>query len=96
MISVEQVIEETEKNRRVCPQPVRWNELYALLPDRRRKGNGWEPPLPLILGAWWETSVLAKKLRLSEHISWADSHGALEEVLDFIKSLPEEDWYHGE
>jgi hypothetical protein len=39
-------------NRRVCPVPQRWNELWEMLPDRKRVGNGWEPPLPLILAAW--------------------------------------------
>jgi hypothetical protein len=40
-------------NGRVCPKPMRRNELYDLLPDRRQVGAGWEPPLPLILGGWW-------------------------------------------
>ena len=38
-----------------------------MLPDRRREGSGWEPPLPLILAAWHTTSALSKMLRLEEH-----------------------------
>ena len=54
---------------RVCPLPKHWNALYELLPDRRqRMDGGWEPALPLILAAWWDTPPLAKMLRLREHI----------------------------
>jgi len=49
MVTLEQALEEAQKNDRVCPQPQKWNELYELLPNRVRRGNGWEPALPLIL-----------------------------------------------
>lgn len=39
-------------NARVCPMPQRWSALWELLPNRTRVGAGWQPPLPLILGAW--------------------------------------------
>ena len=39
------------ENSRVCPMPQRWNALWELLPNRKRVGGGWEPPLPLILAA---------------------------------------------
>lgn len=52
MITFDDVMDETRKNNRVCPQPVRWQELYEMLPDKKRIGNGWEPALPLILAAW--------------------------------------------
>ena len=96
MTSIEQVIAETQKNGRVCPQPQRWNELYKLLPDRKRKDNGWEPALPLILGAWWDTPMLSKTIRFREHLEWADAHGVLAKVFEFMTNLPEEEWYHGE
>ena len=34
---------------RVCPLPPPWNQLWEMLPNRKRVGLGWEPPLPLIL-----------------------------------------------
>lgn len=40
------------ENNRVCPKPGRWDDLWKLLPERQRVGGGWEPALPLILGAW--------------------------------------------
>jgi len=78
----------------VCPQPQRWNELWELLPERRRVGAGWEPALPLILGAWWHTSDAEKRSRFLSHICWAAEHGALSKVASFIKSLGPEQWHH--
>ena len=96
MITIEQAIVEAEKNDRVCPQPIRWNELYELLPNRHRKGAGWEPAIPLILDGWWNSNIGEKQLRLREHLEWAEAHDALDQVFEFMKGLPEEEWYHGE
>ena len=94
MITVDDVLAEARKSQRICPLPKRWAELYELLPERRRLGGGFEPPAPLILAAWHDAPALLKTLRLQEHIEWAAAHGALEEVFDFMRGLPEEDWYH--
>ena len=74
--------------------PQRWNALWNLLPDRTRVGAGWQPPLPLVLGAWAETPGMLKMLRLTEHLEWAADHGALESVARFLRGLTEEDWFH--
>jgi hypothetical protein len=65
-----------------------------MLPNKRRVGSAWQPALPLILSAWHETSALLKIMRLEEHIDWADQHGALDVINDFLRSLPESDWAH--
>lgn len=80
--------------RRVCPQPQRWNELWELLPERKRVGAGWEPSLPLILGAWWHTSDSEKRGRFLSHLRWAAKHGALSEVSSFVRSLGPDQWHH--
>jgi hypothetical protein len=94
MISVPEVLGEVQKNNRVCPQPKQWQRLYEMLPNRERKGAGWQPSLPLILGAWWETTPLEKMARLREHIEWASRHECLAEIHSFLSKLPEEDWHH--
>ena len=94
MATLEDVMIEVRRNNRVCPQPRRWTELYDLLPNKRRQGGGWEPALPLILAAWWDTPAMLKMLRLQEHIEWAATHGVLDTVHEFLAGLKEEDWHH--
>ena len=72
----------------------RWNDLYQLLPDTHRDGQGWEPPLPLILGAWWHTDDAQKAARLKEHIEYSAQHGALDQVAALLNHLGEADWHH--
>ena len=94
MTNLEEVLAEVQKNKRVCPQPQKWQKLFDMLPDKQRKGAGWEPALPLILASWWDTPAMSKMLRLREHIEWAASHGCLEEVSLFLSELPEDQWHH--
>lgn len=91
---LESLLAYCQDSSRVCPMPMRWNELYKLLPNQKRKGLGWEPSLPLILAAWHDTPNIMKMLRLKEHIEWANTHGALEEVDAFLRGLPEDEWHH--
>ncbi len=84
----------SRENGRVCPQPILWNRLWGLLPNRVQVGAGWQPPLPLILAAWHDTPAMLKMLRLAEHIEWAEQHGALDVVGKFLRDLREEDWFH--
>ena len=82
------------ENSRVCPMPVRWNELWEMLPEKVQVGAAWTPPLPLILGAWNYASNLEKMLRLGEHIAWAQDHGILDRISAFLRGLPETEWHH--
>jgi hypothetical protein len=83
-------------NGRFCPQPQPWTQLWEMLPDRERKpSGGWNPPLPLILAVWWDTTGLEKMLRLRDHIQWADVHGAIDGVDAYLRGLSEEMWFHG-
>jgi len=92
--AAEGLIAYCRENGRVCPMPQRWNALWDLLPNRARVGAGWQPPLPLILGAWYDTPAMLKMIRLTEHIEWADLHDALGPVERFLRVLPEDEWFH--
>lgn len=92
--SVESLIAYCRENGRVCPQPTLWNELWEMLPNRRRVGSRCEPPPPLILALWHVTPAPMKMSRLAEHIEWAARHDTLEDVAAFLRGLREEDWYH--
>jgi len=94
MVTVEETLALCLVKSRVCPQPRKWNQLYEILPNRTRVGGGWQPALPLILAAWWDTTDISKRSRLREHIEWAAQNGALSIVHTFLASLPEGEWHH--
>jgi len=93
MTIIEELMAEASKDGRVCPQPIIWNRLWALLPDRRRIGTRWEPPPPLILAAWWETSDGDKRDRFHSHLRWASEHGAIEPIANLLSNMKPEDWH---
>ena len=88
------LLEYVKAEQRVCPMPVKWNELWEKLPGRVRRGASWEPPPPLILAAWWDTPSFFKIERLAEHINYAHVHGVLSEVDAFLRALPDGEWAH--
>tara|TARA_Y100001934_G_scaffold260783_1_gene333416 strand:- start:2044 stop:2340 length:297 start_codon:yes stop_codon:yes gene_type:complete len=95
MAATDELLARILVNGRVCPKPQKWNELWELLPNRERRAEGgWNPPLPLILAAWWDASNYEKASRLKAHIDWASKHDCMEQVEEFLINLTEEDWHH--
>jgi hypothetical protein len=92
--SIDSLMDFCQQNNRVCPMPNKWNQLYDMLPGRRREGLGFKPASPLILAAWYEATDLMKRDRLFEHLRWASDHRALDAVGRFLRSLAENDWHH--
>jgi hypothetical protein len=92
--SKDELIAYCRENSRVCPMPKRWKDLWMMLPNRKRVGAGWEPPLPLILAAWHDTTAALKMLRLVEHIEWAVKFDQLVTIGQFLRALPENEWFH--
>jgi hypothetical protein len=95
MYGFEDAVKEFQSDGRICPLPEKWNQLWQMLPNRQRRGMGWEPAPPLILAAWQDAPHLSKMLRFREHLEWASKHSALPEVCGFLRSLKPEDWYKG-
>jgi hypothetical protein len=85
------LLEFVRANGRVCPQPLAWQKLFLMLPDRTREG----PPPPPIGDAWHATNDLDKTMLLIDHIQWAAEHGAFREANNFLRTLSEKDWYRG-
>src|SRR5215813_15016568 len=81
-------------DKRVCPLPKAWQQLWEMLPEKRRTVDAWEPAMPLIGPAWHETPAMLKMVRLAEHIQWAAKHNALPEVAAFLRGLREDEWHH--
>ena len=83
-----------QSNGRACPQSMKWNELWEMIPDKERKGLGWDPLLPLILAAWWEASPEQKRDRLQQHLLYAEGKGVLDKIETFLRELSENEWFH--
>jgi hypothetical protein len=81
-------------DKRVCPLPKAWQQLWEMLPEKRRTVDAWEPAMPLIGPTWHETPAMLKMVRLAEHIQWAAKHNALPEVAAFLRGLREDEWHH--
>ena len=94
MTELEQLLSYCAQNERVCPMPLPWHEVRDMLPAKTRDGAGWDPPLPLILAAWWDTSDDGKRERFELHLRWTEAHGALDMVARFLRSFPESEWHH--
>ena len=82
------------KNNRVCPRPVRWAELFAMLPPRKTARGQENPPAPVIGPAWNVTPPLTKRVCFREHVEWAESAGILEAVMALMQSMREDEWLH--
>ena len=79
------------RNNRACPRPVPWAALYDLLEGDRHQ-DLLEPPVQPWL--WSHLSGLQKRLRFREHLEWAERHGQLGLVAQFMGGLAEGDWVH--
>jgi hypothetical protein len=94
MSEVDQLLTYCAEEGRVCPMPQPWHQLWDMLPDKKPVGAGWDPPLPLILAAWWDVSDDAKRERFERHVRWAAEHDVLDQVGRFLRLLPERYWHH--
>ena len=93
--SLEELIAFCGRNGRVCPQPLKWNELYKLLRSRakRPRGSRAGPDPPLILAAWHVSSDHQKRVRFISHLQWAHEYGDWDGVVKLVRSLPEDRWH---
>jgi hypothetical protein len=89
-VTLDQVMVEARRLNRVCPKPLQWVRMYALLTDRQ-PGS---PSAPLHGRTWNETSSLGKRMVLREQIEWAAARGGLDAVMAYLSGLSEQDWHH--
>jgi hypothetical protein len=78
-----------EAEDRVCPQPVSWNQLWTILGAPQGILAA-----PLILAGWVYSNDEQKRLRLVEHIRFAEQQGNLARASAFLRSLRESEWHH--
>jgi hypothetical protein len=95
METLDSIKEYCSENNRAVPMPQQWNHLFGMLKNKRRRpSGGWEPSLPLILGAWEHSMPIEKVLRFHDHLAWADKQGQIEEIGEYLRSLTEDQWAH--
>ena len=89
MNTLEELLQFARSERRVCPRPQKWAELFKMISETPRASK---IPPPLILAAWWHTSDEEKRERLAMHLRSARDQGRLSEVAAFLASLPRDEW----
>jgi hypothetical protein len=89
METVEQLIEFSLADRRVCPRPQKWNQLWEIISSSQTPTN---VPPPLILAAWWHTSDGEKRQRLALQLRHAQALGKLPQAAEFLASLSKGEW----
>jgi hypothetical protein len=75
-------------NDRLCPIPMRWNDLFGMLKNKEQLD------LPLILNGWEMSSPIEKNFRFKEHIQSAADSNQIEEIGKYLRSLSENEWAH--
>ena len=89
-LTVDDVMAEARRNKRICPKPLVWQRLYDWLPGKTAQLAG----VPATRAEWEQLAPLQKRSRLREHIEWAAARGLLQKVHDALKALPEDRWHH--
>lgn len=96
MANIDELIQFAQQDNRVCPKADYWNGLWEKLPDKKRVGAGWNPPLPLILAGAYCTSDDEKRDRLVVHLRYAEQKGVLDSIELYLKGLNGDQWVYGE
>jgi CYTH domain-containing protein len=89
------LLEYVKADGRIYPKPKEWAVLWEMLPDKKRIGPSWEPPMPLMLSARRSTPLLARTMLLEEHIRYAAEHGRLDDIDTYLRGLKPEQWFPG-
>lgn len=93
-VTLDDVLNETALNQRVCPNQARWQQLYELLLGRTATTHSAPPPPPLDLRAYAAMPGLHKTMAFRHLVQWAGEHGRLDQTLGFLKGLREDEWLH--
>jgi hypothetical protein len=91
-VSVDQALQLTRRNNRVCPMPERWRDMFDLMASIA-PGKAL-PPVVIDGAAWSVVPPMQKRIRLREQLEWAERLGLLDPVFRFLQDLPDEGWLH--
>ncbi len=75
----------------ICPNPPSWAKFHQFLCENLKQT---EPPIPFILGYWFETTAEDKMMQLSKQLYWANENDCLDASLEFLEKLESKEWNH--
>ena len=85
-------------NNRLCPQYKIWQEVFKLLKDTKQlsgHGGDREPAEPYIIyNNWGHIMPIELQFQFKRYLEWAVDHNQLDEVGEYLRALPEEEWAH--
>ena len=91
LLSAQALMVVARRNNRACPDPQHWIQLYQQLGGGSCAGLQAPPLQPWL---WSQLSGLQRRLRFREHVEWAERHGCIHQVAQFMARLNEGDWVH--
>ena len=77
--------------KRVCPNPMPWNEAFTRLTKfaKAHPCTPPSPPKPLILASWAYSNDVEKMQRWEKTVAWAADNGCIE----VVTGIPDHDFY---
>ena len=87
----EQLVAYSTSENRICPKPIRWDQLWQLL---GRPSEEVGPPL--VLSGWAFSSDRDKRVRFKEHLEYALRAGIFEVAETFLRELEADEWHTGD
>lgn len=93
MSEVDQFLASMKLDGKACPMPDRWNTVWKMLPGREKAREEGKLMVPLILGGWHESNYEDKRERFETHLRYAEEHGVLDRVFEYLQSLSASDWH---
>lgn len=82
-------------NDRVCPKRDFWNHLWVI--NAKAKTFDFilnQNKLPVLDKNSTEKEKIQRSVRLRKYIEYADKNKLIDEMNNFLRSIPEDKWHH--
>lgn len=82
-------------NDRVCPKRDFWNHLWVINAKAKTFDSILnQNKLPILDKNSTEKEKIQRSVRLRKYIEYADKNKLIDEMDDFLRSIPEDKWHH--
>jgi hypothetical protein len=90
--SQKELLTEIETGKIICPHPNYWQKFFQIL--KQRLPSGVKLSNPLILAGWAGSNDFEKNQRFRDHLGIAKDNDVLDDVMAYLETLSENDWYY--